>query len=252
MGRRSYASLRDHSVVLMPRNTPFVKGLKRLLLLALVLAVPAAAWLGWQAGQKSQIEVTVQRDILLANEQRLQTELLEQRQRLQQMDVDVMLANQSYAESQQLVRTMEQQLFRLQQDLAQYQGALDSDAATPGLRIQYFDLQPADVPNTYRFRVMVSRVGTESENVTATLDMQVHGEQSGETVSLSLSDMNAASSDSLPLDFRYFQVVPEEPELALLTLPVDFIPKTVELRAKNNGETLVEHRFDWTTTGVRP
>ncbi|TVP93200.1 MAG: hypothetical protein EA348_01145 [Pseudomonadaceae bacterium] len=252
MARRSYSSLREHSVVLMPRNTPFVQGLKRLLLLALVLAIPSAAWLGWQAGQKSQADVVMQRDMLLTSEQRLQDEVIEQRQRLQQMDVDVRLANESYAEAQQLVRAMEQQLFRLQQDLAQYQGALGSDAATPGLRIQYFDLQPAEVPDTWRFRVMVTRIGSETENVTARLEIQVHGEQDGEAVSFSLADMNAAAGDSLSLDFRYFQVVPEAAELALLTLPADFLPETVELRAKNNGETLVEHRFDWTTTGVRP
>ncbi len=252
MARRSYSSLREHSVVLMPRNTPFVQGLKRLMLLALVLAIPSAAWLGWQGGLESQVDAVTERDMLLVSEQRLQAEVAEQRQRLQQMDVDVRLANESYAESQQLVRAMEQQLFRLQQDLAQFQGALGSDAATPGLRIQYFDLQPAEAPNTWRFRVMVTRVGNESDNVTAKLEMQVHGEQNGEAASLSLTDMNDAGHDSLPLDFRYFQVVPEAAELALLTLPADFYPETIELRAKNNGETLVEHRFDWTTTGVRP
>ncbi|MCL5042438.1 MAG: hypothetical protein M1440_08205 [Gammaproteobacteria bacterium] len=252
MARRSYRSLREHSVVLMPRNTPFVQGLKRLLLLALVLSVPAAAWLGWQGGLQSQSDIVAQRDRLLVSEQRLQAEVAEQRQRLQQLDLDVRLANESFAESQQLVRALEQQLFRLQQDLAQFQGALGSDAAAPGLRIQYFDLQAAEEPNTWRYRIMVTRVGNESDNVTARLEMQVHGERAGEAVSLSLADMNTEGVDSLSLDFRYFQVVPEAAELAVLTLPADFLPETVELRAKNNGETLVEHRFDWTTTGVRP
>jgi hypothetical protein len=252
MARRKHSALRAHSVVLMPRNTPFVRLMKKLALLLLIAGIPLAAWLGWQGGQSTLQDLVQQRDALLLSEQRLQHELQQQHLKQQQVELDLMLARQTYAESQQLVRTLEQQLFRLQQDLVQYQGALSKEASTPGLRIQYVDLVAADQPGVWQFRVMVTRVGSETDSITAELAISLRGEREGDPVSLTLSQMNAGLDDTLALDFRYFQVVPQDPALAQLTLPEGFVPKTLELRASNNGETLVEHSFNWTGTGVRP
>src|SRR5690606_15425826 len=92
---------------------------------------------------------------------------------------DLLVAQQSASDGQQVIDDLEQQLFRLQQDLAQYQGALAPNAMNPGLRFQAFELQATDVPGVFRYKVMVSRVGNESDTVQAQLTIAVQGKLEG-------------------------------------------------------------------------
>src|SRR5690606_10237731 len=96
----------------------------------------------------------------------IHAELEESRLRQQQLEVDLLVARQAAADNQAVVDDLEQQLFRLQQDLAQYQGALVPNAMNHGVRIQAFELQRTDVPGIFRYKIMVSRVGNESDTVT--------------------------------------------------------------------------------------
>ena len=171
----------------------------------------------------------------------------------QQLDVDLLVANEAVTEGREIVQQLERQLFRVQQDLAQYQGALSPNAMVPGLRIQAFELHATEQPNRYRFKVMVTRVGEDSDSVQATLQLSVHGQQNGKAVVLPLSDLATdLPEDAMALNFRYFQVVPPTAGVAALVLPEDFEPQRVTLKAVEGADVLVEQSFDWIVIGARP
>ena len=245
--------LRDHRVVFIPRTSRLVQVLKVGLIVTLLLASPLSAWFGWEFALRSQQAVLEERDQLLVRQLELATELDHARQGHQQMEVDLLVAREALAEARDVVQELEQQLFRVQQDLAQYQGALAPNAMVPGLRIQAFELHATETPNIFRYKVMVSRVGEENDTVQARLDMSIHGQQNGEAVTLRLDEVtDELAEDAMSLNFRYFQVVPGNGSGAELVLPDDFEPARVILKAVQGDKTLVEQTFDWIVTGARP
>lgn len=235
----------------MPHRTRAQRLKGQVLTLVALLAIPAAGWLGWDAALRSQSDVLAERDQLAQTLAEAQGELEDIAQRYRQLEVDLLVARESAKGSQSMVGDLEQQLFRLQQDLAVYQGSLSPSATVPGLRIQAFELQSTPDPSVLRYKVMVSRVGNETDTTQARLLIDVLGEQNGEATSMSMSDLTPVDDQGgLPLDFRYFQVVPASSREAELRLPDGFEPRRVRLRAEHEGKVLVEETFDWRVTGT--
>ncbi len=246
-------SYRDHQVSITPRESRARRRWRRAVLIMLLTAIPVSAWLGWESAMRRLAPVAQEREQLLEHQGQLVQELESQRQHYHQMEVDLLVARESVAEGQQVIRELEAQLFRQQQSLAQYQGVLAPDAMSPGLRIQAFELHATDDPQVFAYKIMVSRVGDESDMLQAGLDLTVSGERDGEAVTLTLAELAPdVAADALALNFRYFQVVPARSEQAQLTLPEGFVPQQVTLTASHGGDTLVEQSFDWTVTGVAP
>lgn len=222
---------------------------RKLLVWVLLVSLPLSGWLGWTAAMNSEQMHDYQR--LQQERSGIQAELEETRQRHQQLEVDLLVARQSAEDGQSAIDDLEQQLFRLQQDLAQYQGALAPNAMNPGVRFQAFELQATDVPGVFRYKVMVSRVGNESDTVQASLTIAVQGKLEGEDTSISLSELTGGRTSALELNFRYFQVVPANGKDAELMLPLGFVPESVYLRAEQDDKLLLEQTMEWTETGVR-
>lgn len=222
---------------------------QRLLVWALLVGLPLCGWLGWLAAMNSGAMQDYQR--LREERASIQAELEDTRLRHQQLEVDLLVARQSVDDNQRVIADLEQQLFRLQQDLAQYQGALVPNAMEHGVRIQAFELQSTDVPGVFRYKVMVSRVGNESDTVEAELWITLQGKQEGEQTQLSLAELSGGRTEFLPLNFRYFQVVPGNGG-AELVLPQGFEPEQIQLKVEHDGKVLLEQALEWTETGVRP
>lgn len=216
--------------------------------LLLAISVPLCIWLGWLAAMNSSQMADYER--LRDERAAIGVELEEIHHRNQQLEVDLLVAQESVADGQATIAEMEQQVFRLQQDVAQYKGALAPKAMAHGIRIQAFELQGTDVPGVFRYKVMVTRVGNESDTVEADLYIQVHGKMDGKNVQLSLADLTNGRSQSLTLNFRYFQVVPANGSEAELMLPIGFAPESVHLTAEQNGKPVLEQIMEWTETGV--
>ncbi len=251
MERRRRPPLRGHQLVVVPHKTRAQRLKRELLTLLVLLSIPGAGWLGWDAALRSQQSVTTERDELAIalTETRLELEALSQENR--QIEVDLLVSSESLKGSQEMIHDLEQQLFRVQQDLAVYRGSLSPRAMAPGLRFQAFELQATENPGVFRYKVMVTRVGNEAETTQARLFIDVLGEEGGEPASVPLSSMTLADDEEgLPLDFRYFQVVPASSQDAELSLPQGFIPKQVRLRARHGDKLLVEQTFDWAVTAA--
>lgn len=252
--RRRRVRLRGgHTLAVVPVETRATRLRRQALTLVLLLAIPAAGWLGWDAALRSQKKVIQEHEILLNSHLEMQADLVQAQERYQQLEVDLLVSREAALDSRQVISQLEQQLFRLQQDLATYQGALAPNAMIPGLRIQAFELQATDDDRIFRYKVMVSRVGNESDTTQAQLFLEVEGIQAGKDVTLPLSELTPTSEeDGLGLNFRYFQVVPASSSQAELRLPEGFEPTRVRLRAEHDGKKLVEQIFDWVVIGAKP
>lgn len=236
----------EPSLSLLPAAS--APGSRRWLTWVLLASLPLCGWLGWSAAMHSAGMQDYQR--LRDERSGMQAELDETRHRYQQLEVDLLVARQSAEDGQDTIADLEQQLFKLQQDLVQYQGALVPNATTPGVRFQAFEVQRTEVPGVFRYKIMVSRVGNESDTVQAQLSIAIDGQLDGEQTRVSLAELTGGRTSSLGLNFRYFQVVPENGNEAELMLPVGFVPETVHLRAEQDGKLLLEQTMEWTETGA--
>lgn len=221
---------------------------QQLLIWVLLAGLPLSGLLGWIGAMNSEAMQDYQR--LRDERAGIQAELEDTRLRHKQLEVDLLVARQSISDGQAVIADLEQQLFRLQQDLAQYQGALVPNAMTPGVRIQAFELQRTDVPGVYRYKIMVSRVGNESDTLKAELQLTLQGKLEGKTVQVSLAELSSGRTESLPLNFRYFQVVPGSDDAELM-LPLGFEPEQIQLKVEHGDKVLLEQVMEWTETGVR-
>jgi hypothetical protein len=86
--------------------------------------------------------------------------------------------------------------------------------------------------------------------VQAELSIAIDGLLDDKQTRVSLAELTGGKTSSLTLNFRYFQVVPENGNEAELMLPVGFVPQTVHLRAEQDGKLLLEQTMEWTETGV--
>lgn len=213
----------------------------------MLLGLLLCGWLGWMTAMHFSQKSDYQR--LRDERAGIQTELEETRLRHQQLEVDLLVARQALVDSQAAVAELEQQLFRLQQDLAQYQGALVPNAMAHGVRIQAFELQRTDIIGIFRYKIMVSRVGSESDTVQARLLLTLQGRQGDEQVRYPLKELTSSRTEYLPLDFRYFQVVPGNDD-AELVLPLGFEPEQIELKVEHDGKIVLEQTLKWAETGV--
>tara|TARA_R110000751_G_scaffold155373_3_gene260615 strand:- start:452 stop:1210 length:759 start_codon:yes stop_codon:yes gene_type:complete len=243
--------LREHSVTIHPRDSKAFRRWKRGVVILLLILVPVSAWQGWEAAMRAQQPHELERQALIERQAQLVKEVEDWRQRYHQLEVDLLVARDAAVEGREAVHELEAQLFKVQQNLAQYQGVLAPSAMDPGIRIQAFELHATEVASVFRYKVMVSRVGNESDTVQADLQLTVMGEQAGEAASLTLDQLTGDAS-TLAVDFRYFQVVPASSEHARLTLPDGFVPHQVKVVASQEGKPVVEQTFDWTVTGATP
>lgn len=222
----------------------------RLAVLLLILAIPGAffAGSGWQARS-----VQVQSDHDQPLEARLETQQQELdllRQRLAVVGSGEKVAQQANEQSRQTIKLLEEQVFKLQQDLAFYKGVLAPASRREGLRIRTFELQATDTPRLFRYKILLSRVGKDDKPLEGQLLVSVEGRQGNKASSLELAGLTQGLAEPLatkeiPFTFKHFQAIPEGGRFAELQLPEGFEPQQVKVLAQVKGEKSLERTFKW-------
>ncbi|WP_240924460.1 DUF6776 family protein [Metapseudomonas otitidis] len=229
-------------------SDPRRERLLRLVLCALVLALPASFFAGgWQQAERSR-EVVEQRDQLLQENQQQARELEQLRQRQAVLESGERLGQQANEQSRQAIKMMEEQVFALQQELAVYKGVLAPDRQADGLRIRALEVHGTDMPSRYRMRLMLSRVGKDERALAGALSIRILGRQGNKETALLLADLaKDLPKGGVPFSFKYFQAIPDAGRFIELELPEGFVPRRIEVSARVEGQREPLLRtFDWT------
>lgn len=212
--------------------------------LALLLALPAAFFAGyWQSERKLGPLLAESR--VQAEQLQVRTAELEQlRRQLVVQESGARLAQQAAERSRQTIKQLEQQIFQLQQELATYKEVLAPGSARHGLQIRAFELQATEDPRRFRYKILLSRVGSAEQMLEGSLQIELRGHLKGQAKTLPL--IEALPAEGLTFAFRHFQAIPEGVRFAELQLPEDFEPQEVRLRASVKGQSQpLERRFSW-------
>lgn len=212
--------------------------------LALLLALPAAFFAGYWQSERKLGSLLAESRVQAEQLQVRSAELEQLRRQLVVQESGARLAQQAAERSRQTIKQLEQQIFQLQQELATYKEVLAPGGARHGLQIRAFELQATEDPRRFRYKILLSRVGSAEQMLEGSLQIELRGHLKGQAKTLPL--IKALPAEGLTFAFRHFQAIPEGVRFAELQLPEDFEPQEVRLRASVKGQSQsLERRFSW-------
>lgn len=205
--------------------------------------VVTAYWYGFGQGLSEEKELLKERTEL---KKELTLSLEREAQLRQQVAV---LENASIVDksSTDSVRTMNRELSdriaELEEENALYQGIMSPTLNTSGLTIQEVSLGKTASQNRYRFKVMLTQVGNNSDYLRGFVGINILGVQNSEITAYSLKDLSDDITDvDIKFRYRYFQDFKGE-----LVLPDGFTPDQIQVVAQSvgNKSARVEESFEW-------
>lgn len=225
-----------------PRRDRRLRWLLTLLLMSLPLSFYLGTlWSQWQSPQEQGEPLDA--PVRLA-EQEQELEML--RQQLVVVGSGEKLSHQAIEQNRQTIKLLEEQIFKQQQDLAFYKGVLAPASRREGLRIRAFELQPLGEAGHFRYKLLLSRVGSDETPIEGQVHVTIDGQLEGKKTSLELSALSGElSGATIPFSFKHFQSFPEAGRFGELQLPEGFVPSQVKVSAEIKDGKPLERTFEW-------
>ncbi len=173
-------------------------------------------------------------------------------QELAQLRTSADIDRQTIEDLRQLVMTQKAQMSASERDLRVYKDLLSPNAKTNplGLSFGVFTVLPLKETGHFNYSLMVQKLSTKDADFNGFLEFRIIGQQGGKSLQLSLYQVSSqVTVPSIPLSFKYFQTLEGD-----LTLPIGFVPQTVELVVKpkdKKSPALVSAELDWPTADFK-
>lgn len=223
---------------------PWRRWLARIVGIVIIgLAVYAAYLYGFQTGGS-------QNEALLTQRAELRQSLLEAQQRQEalrlrvaQLERGSQVDRQANENARQTQLELSGRIAELEEEVALYQGIMSPSLDNEGLRIQEVTLEPTSSSDRYRYSLMLTQAGNNSQYLQGFVGVNVVGTQNGERIALPLKDVSDAVDDvDIRFRYRYFQDIKGD-----LVLPEGFIPDQIQVIAQAVGDRAarVEAAYSW-------
>ena len=213
-----------------------------------LLAVAAAAvallasFYGYHRGRLSagldSAEVAIERRDLLGKVARLEAENAQLGANVAELEMARKLDREAYGQVERTLGELQSQLSRQGDDLAFYRSIVSPEDGVQGLRIQRFVVRPGTGPREYVVDVTLIQALRQDSLLSGTLQVVVQGMAGGRPARYTLDQLGGSGRNSF--SFRYFQTLERS-----ITLPPDFQPYDVEVRAQAGRGTPVRRSFPW-------
>ena len=214
--------------------------------LAYMLAVPLSFAAGWSlnAYVKEPTPNGPSQEQVLIERQQTQIEFLQQR--LAVVNSSERVGQQALEQNRQTIKSLQEQLFELQQALASYQGVLNPSGMREGVQIRDVELQATDDSDRYRYKILLRRVGDGQTPFEGQVHIAVNGRASGKRATLELPSLSTGDVPALmPISFKYFQAIPEDGGYAHLLIPKGFAPEALIITVSTQGAEPVRRTVPW-------
>jgi len=140
------------------------------------------------------------------------------------------------------------QIARLQSDLAFYRRLGGANGSQAVLAIHHMELQPLGSPRVYRMIITLTQNLRWASVISGRIELGLDGISGDTARHLDGPQLLAENAQALTFRFKYFQQLE-----CLITLPENFEPTRMTLRLKSNGlKTPVEQSMDWEELFNRP
>jgi hypothetical protein len=144
-----------------------------------------------------------------------------------------------YAELGAELKSSNQQLVSLRDELRFYRSIISPEDGEAGARFQEFVVAGTDEPRVFAYRLVMIQALQHSRDVEGALTLEINGRRGGNPESLRLPP---AGSDDIKVKFKYFQTLE-----GTFELPDGFVPGAVKvvLTPGQKKSTTVERWYRW-------
>ena len=139
------------------------------------------------------------------------------------------VAQQAQEQVRSEIRDLRGQLAELEEAVAFYKSVMAPGSVEQGLRIEKFDLAATSTEGEFSFRLVLTQVGDNRNNVAGDVLLKLAARKGAEAVQLNGSDILAEGSETR-FRFRYFQELTGK-----LRLPADIVPEQITVEAINSA-----------------
>lgn len=133
------------------------------------------------------------------------------------------------------------QINELASELKFYRSIISPADGRSGVRIQEFDLKPANTANEYRYRLILIQALDHESSVQGSVRFEVSGTEGGESRTI---HSPVPSRGGIPADFKYFQNF-----VGTFNFPADFMPAEVKVIFEADDEAVVHRTYPWPEHG---
>ena len=148
----------------------------------------------------------------------------------------------AYTEIDQTLTDLQKENMELKEEIAFYRGIVGTAEEVRGLQIRNFKLIKNDIPQNYRYRLILTQLIRSNRFVSGHVILAVSGVLNGIEKSLSQQEFVREDEDDMRFHFKYFQELQGE-----IVLPEGFVPLkiTLSIIPQENRRKTIEQTFNW-------
>ncbi|UYZ84177.1 hypothetical protein MTZ49_00910 [Entomomonas sp. E2T0] len=180
----------------------------------------------------------------------LEVQLKSTKTRLSMAENTNKINTQTLDQTRQTILQLEQQIYQQQKDIISYKAIISKQKITDPLVFRDLIIQATEQPYTFRYKLVLTRLDQANILLKGSLHIAIVGSTNNQPHTISLAAVTTTTEhkkDNIPFSFRYMAMIPESNQFGEMTLPENFIPKSVKITAYLADETKpTTYTFDWT------
>jgi hypothetical protein len=211
---------------------PWKQFWRRFALLILVVILGGASYVyGRFEAMELQTQAIAERDQLQGDLKAAQEKVASFGSRVSYLEKSGDVGRISTESLRQNMVDLHAQIATLQEEVAFYKGIMAPSTRKHDLRIQKIEIENALEANRFRYKLVVTQVGTNQTYISGLAAVNVKGVLDGKQKVYGLRDLSDDVQDyGIKFKFRYFQEIAGE-----MVLPEGFIPELVEVVLQSKG-----------------
>lgn len=229
-------------LTLMPVDLRRQAWLRAVFALGTVLVLVLAFFAGYSSGGSDGWATNLDQQRLKHRVNQLEGQLREARGELALHRTGNEVSYQAQEQVRQELRGLRDQIAEMEEAVAFYKNVMSPGDVEQGLRIERFDVAPTDRDGVFSYRLVLTQVGDNRNFVAGEVSMTLDGQQDGNRITVSGTDLISQDDSTTSFRFRYFQELSGRLEVPDGVLPRNI---TVDAATSGRGGQQTERQFGW-------
>ena len=211
---------------------PWTRFWRRTFILLLLVALGVASYVfGRYEALEAQAQAIAERDQLRLDLQAAEDEMSSYSQRVSVLEKGGEVDRKSTEGLRQNLVELREQIATLQEEVAFYKGIMAPSSRDQDLRIQKIEIAKTLEERRFRYKIVLTQVGTNQRFVSGLAGVDIVGVLDGAQKRFGLRDLSDDVQDyGIKYKFRYFQEIEGD-----MVLPEGFTPESVEVVLQTSG-----------------
>ena len=191
---------------------------------------------------KSRVELGQETRRLWDKNHNQEREIKRLNERIVMLERASQIDNQAAASLHEEMKRLQDEIYKLKEELVFYQGIVTTTGSEEGLKIHGMQVEKLPEPYHYHFKLILTHVTKDDIVVEGNMDVTLEGMQNGVARELKLKEVLLDPQQDLSFKFRNFKRLEGN-----MILPVGFIPYRINVKLQPKGATLFNVRrvFNW-------